>query len=54
MLSDEIKKVQIDEQKLMQMKRLVISAERENLKTAVYTTQDIVKMVRTIIEKNID
>ena len=30
MLSDEIKKVDINEQKLNQMKKLIISAEREN------------------------
>lgn len=52
MLSDEIKKVQIDEQKLTQMKKLIISAERRNIKTGEYTTQDMVKAIRRIIEKN--
>lgn len=52
MLSDEIKKVQINEQKIAQMKRLIISAERQNLKTGEYATQDMVKMLRKIIEKN--
>ncbi len=52
MLSDEIKKVQINEQKLTQMKKLIISAERRNIKTGEYTTQDMVKAIRRIIEKN--
>ncbi|WP_162611905.1 hypothetical protein [Eubacterium sp. An11] len=52
MLSDEIKKVQIDEQKLTQMKKLIISAERRNIKTGEYTTQDMVKAIRRIVEKN--
>ena len=52
MLSDEIKKVDINEQKLNQMKKLIISAERENIKTGEFTTQDMVKNVRRIIEKN--
>lgn len=52
MLSDEIKKVQIDEQKLTQMKELIISAERRNIKTGEYTTQDMVKAIRRIVEKN--
>lgn len=54
MLSDEIKKVPINEQKLSQMKKLVISAERQNLKTSEYTTPDMVKAIRKIIEKNSD
>ena len=54
MLSDEIKKVNINEQKLNQMKKLIISAERENIKTGEFTTQDMVKNVRKIIEKNAD
>mgnify|MGYP000455298917 CR=1 FL=1 len=52
MLSDEIRKVQIDEQKLTQMKKLIISAERRNIKTGEYTTQDMVKAIRRIVEKN--
>ena len=52
MLSDEIKKVQINEQKLTQMKKLIISAERRNIKTGEYTTQDMVKAIRRIVEKN--
>ena len=54
MLSDEIKKVPISEQKLTQMKKLIISAERQNLKTGEYATQDMVKVIRKIIEKNAD
>ena len=38
--------------KLNQMKKLIISAERENIKTGEFTTQDMVKNVRKIIEKN--
>lgn len=52
MLSDEIKKVQIDEQKLTKMKKLIISAERRNIKTGEDTTQDMVKAIRRIVEKN--
>lgn len=33
------------------MKKLIISAERENIKTGEFTTQDMVKNVRKIIEK---
>ena len=51
-LSDQIKKVDINDQKLNQMKKLIISAERENIKTGEFTTQDMVKNVRKIIEKN--
>jgi len=54
MLSDEIKKVPISEQKLTQMKKLIISEERRNLKTGEYATQDMVKMIRRIIEKKAD
>lgn len=52
MLSDEIQKVQIKEQKLTQMKKLIISAERQNIKTGEFTTQDMVKNIRKIVEKN--
>lgn len=52
MLSDEILKVDINEQKLNQMKKLIISAERDNIKTGALNTQDMVKTVRKIIEKN--
>lgn len=51
MLSDEIQKIPINEQKLNQMKNLIISAERQNIKTGELTTQDMVKAVRKIIEK---
>lgn len=54
MLSDEIKKVAISEQKLSQMKKLIISAERQNLKTSEFATPDMVKAIRKIIEKNAD
>lgn len=54
MLSDEIQKVQINEQKLNQMKKLIISAERQNIKTGEFTTQDMVKNVRKIVEKNLE
>lgn len=52
MLSDEIQKVEINEQKLNQMKMSIILEERENIKTGKFTTQDMVKVVRKIIEKN--
>ncbi|MBP3476985.1 MAG: hypothetical protein J6K48_11835 [Lachnospiraceae bacterium] len=52
MLSDEIQKVQINEQKLTQMKNLIISAERKNIKTGEFTTQDMVKAIKKIVEKN--
>lgn len=51
-LSDEISKVPIDEQKLYQMKKLIISVERKNIKTREFSTQDMVKAVRKIIERN--
>lgn len=54
MLSDEIKKVPIDEQKLTQIKKLIISAERQNIKTGEYTSPDMVKVLCHIIEKNAD
>ena len=54
MLSDEIKKVPINEQQLNQMKKLIISAERQNIKTGEYTTPDMVKAIRKIIEKNVE
>ena len=50
MLSDEIKKVPIDEKKLSQMKKMIISAERKNLKTGEFNSQDMVKAIRKIIE----
>lgn len=52
MLSDEISKVDVNEQKLNMMKKLIISAERENIKTGEYTPQDMVKAVKKIVEKN--
>lgn len=51
MLFDEIQKVEIDEQKLNQMKNSIINLERENIKTGERTTQDMVKAIRKIIEK---
>ena len=51
MLSDEIKNVAIDNSKLNAMKRLVIKVEKENLKTNENTSQDMVKIVCKIIEK---
>lgn len=54
MLSDEIQKVQINEQKLNQMKKLIISAERQNIKTGEFATQDMVKNIRKIVEKNVE
>ena len=48
MLSDEIKKVPINEQKLSQMKKLIISAERQNLKTGEFTTPDMIKGVLSL------
>lgn len=50
-LSDEIQKVPINEQKLNQMINLIISAERRNIKTREFTTRDMVNAVRRIIEK---
>lgn len=53
MLSDEIKKVPIDETKLFQMKKLIIAAERKNIKTGEFNSQDMVKAIRKIIETNV-
>ena len=52
MLSDEIQKVEIDEQKLNLMKKLIITAERNNIKTSENSTQEMVKVIRKIIESN--
>ena len=54
MLSDEIKKVEIDEQKLTRMKKIIVEAERKNIKTGEFTSSDMIKTIRTIIEKNLD
>lgn len=50
-LSDEIQKVPINEQKLVQMKKLIIFAERQNIKTGESTTREMVNKVRKIVEK---
>ena len=36
MLSDEIQKVEIDEQRLSQMKNAIIDLEKENIKTGKF------------------
>lgn len=54
MLSDEIQKVDVNEQKLNTMKKLIISAERENIKTGSLAPQEMVKAIKRIIEKNVD
>lgn len=54
MLSDEIKKVYINEQNLSRMKNQIIEVERKNLKTSQFTTQDLVKLLSEIIEKNVE
>lgn len=54
MLSDEIERVKIDESKLNQMKKLIISAERQNIKTSEFPSQEMVKTVRRIVEKSAD
>jgi hypothetical protein len=53
MLSDEIKKVPIDEKKLSIMKRLIVNAERDNLKTGKLTKTEMVKAIRKIVENNV-
>lgn len=50
MLSDEIEKVEIDQTKLNQIKKLVIEAEKENLKTGAKRTPEMVQTIRKIIE----
>lgn len=54
MLSDEIQKVEIDEQRLYRMKNAIIDLEKENIKTGEFTTQYMVKAIRKIIEKIAD
>lgn len=54
MLSDEIKKVAIDDAKLSQIKKLLIQAERQNIKTGELTSQDMVKAIKKLIEKTVD
>ncbi len=51
MLSDEIKKIKIDEEKARKLKRLIIEAERDNLKTKEYSTSDMILKLKEIIEK---
>ena len=53
MLSDEINKVVIDKERLHQIMQTIIYLERENIKTRKLTTQDMIKTIRRIIEKNI-
>lgn len=53
MLSDEINKVIIDKERLHQIMQHIIYLERENIKTRKFTTQDMIKTIRRIIEKNI-
>ena len=50
MLSDEIKKVSIDEKKLFIMKNMIITAERENIKSGELSSAEMVKAIRNIIE----
>ena len=54
MLSDEIKKVPIDDKKLNAMKHHIIQYERKNINTSERTSQDMVKLVKRIIEKTVD
>lgn len=54
MLSDEIKEIPIDPQKLALMKSMIVYEERKNIKTGAFTTTDMVKAIRKIIEKNAD
>lgn len=51
MLSDEIKKIEIDEEKTRKLKRLIIEAERDNLKTKEYSNSDMILKLKEIIEK---
>lgn len=54
MLSDEIKKVEIDQQKLNTMKHLIIQYERKNINTSERTSQDMIKLIKRIVEKTVD
>ncbi|MGL5436957.1 MAG: hypothetical protein ACRDBO_16540 [Lachnospiraceae bacterium] len=54
MLSDEIQKVVINDQKLNQMKKIIITAERKNLKTGELTPSEMIKAISKIIEENAD
>ena len=54
MLSDEIKKVEIDQQKLNTMKHLIIQYERKNINTIERTSQDMIKLIKRIVEKTVD
>lgn len=53
MLSDEIKKVEIDEVKLQKLKGLIIEAERENIKTKDLSNSDMVNRIKNLIEKEV-
>ena len=54
MLSDEISKIEINDAKLNTMKKLIISAERDNIKTGNLAPQEMIKTIKKIIEKNVD
>lgn len=54
MLSDEIKKVEIGQQKLNTMKHLIIQYERKNINTSERTSQDMIKLIKRIVEKTVD
>ena len=54
MLSDEIKKVEIDQQKLNTMNHLIIQYERKNINTSERTSQDMIKLIKRIVEKTVD
>lgn len=51
MLSDEIAKVEIDEEKLKKLKGLIIEIERENIKTKDLTNSQMITKIKSIVEK---
>lgn len=51
MLSEEIKKVVIDDEKLKIIRKFIIEAERDNLKTKESSNSEMVVKLKEIIEK---
>ena len=53
MLSDDIKNIEINEQVLLFLKKQIINAERENLKTGSLSNSEMVKKIKKLIENQL-
>lgn len=54
MLSDEIKDINIEENKLNIIKQLIINEERKNLRTREKSNPEMVQLIKRIIESTVD